>query len=202
MQQSTPHAIKDIRTLLHYFLYEYDSMRLVAPSDDPQYSAWLRERSQNLGAYNQLSKLLGPTVALCAVLCLLRIAFFRCVALYLQPDVSGRRAATARASSSEEVMGVAEPPAPGISIGPAAGHISTKRTAEGEAVAVDSTLRLGEGLWTLGGASVSLTHVAERGKGPREYGSTGGCRRLINKPQSRDPFVRGHLATPSLVDWL
>ncbi|GIL47065.1 hypothetical protein Vafri_3889 [Volvox africanus] len=163
MQQSSHHLIHDIRRLINYFLYEYDSMRLVAPSFDPQYSAWLQERSQNLGAYSQLAGLLGPTVALCALICLLRIAFFRYLMPRMQPDIKDRRAATARAVSSLKAhRRVAAPPAQGTGKHPAQGLESIKREAEAEAeaeakiVAVDSTLRLGEGLWTLAGASVLL----------------------------------------------
>ncbi|GLI58722.1 hypothetical protein VaNZ11_000475 [Volvox africanus] len=157
MRQSTPHPIQGIRKIIRCFLYEYDSMRLVAPSFDPQYSAWLQERSRNLGAYNQLAGLLGPTVALCALLCVLRIAFFRYVMPCMQRDISDRHVATARSLSS-----VTAPPAPATGKHPARGRESTKREAEAEVeaeaeiVAVDFTLRLGEGLWTLAGASVLL----------------------------------------------
>ncbi|KXZ55861.1 hypothetical protein GPECTOR_2g1412 [Gonium pectorale] len=52
-------------------------IKLVAPANDAQYAAWFEARSQNLQAYNQLSRLLAPSLALCVLLCLARAAFVR-----------------------------------------------------------------------------------------------------------------------------
>ncbi|GLC54913.1 Ceramide synthase 5 [Pleodorina starrii] len=173
-----PTTLSDSRTgfvgSINFLLFEFDSLRLIAPKGDPQYVLWFQERSRSLASYNQLSQLLLPSLSLFAALCLLRIAFFRFVVRRPrgqrrrygvncggggQTDSHGASARIQRRWCATDGAEGATATAKGASVKDvkiAAADPDLTAADAADAPMTEDELRLGEGCWAMVGGSALL----------------------------------------------